>query len=41
MRVFIEKKGFVGLVLAGLLYFSVVPTRVVADDKENGASAWT
>jgi hypothetical protein len=37
MRVFIGKKGIVGLVLAGLLYFSVVPTRVFADDKENGA----
>ena len=37
MRVFRQKKGFVGLVLAGLLYFGAVPSRVFGDDKESSA----
>jgi hypothetical protein len=37
MHAIVQKKGLGRLVLAGLLYFSVVPTRVFADDKENGA----
>ncbi|MGB6833806.1 MAG: outer membrane beta-barrel protein [Candidatus Acidiferrum sp.] len=36
MRAFIRKKGFVHLLLAGLFYFSVVPTCVSADNMENG-----
>jgi hypothetical protein len=36
MRAFGQKRGFVWLALAGLLYSSVVPSRVFADGKETG-----
>jgi hypothetical protein len=36
MRAFGEKIGFVWLLLAGLLYSSAVPGRIMADEKDAG-----
>jgi putative OmpL-like beta-barrel porin-2 len=37
LNAFTQNKGFIRLLLAGLLYLGAVPTRVSADDKESGA----
>ena len=39
MHAFIQKKRFVRLVLAALLYFITIPTRVLADDTQSGPTS--